>query len=375
MSASFASALPYRVPSSQRGGPQFRQRSQHLTPIALSLPDPSSPSVYSQLQGDSVNSSSTATITLVKQSTSVPRQTPSYVSRELDLVKYPGPHTTPIPATSLEEAHPPFSLQDAYYTPQSVDSKGPANSFRGGFLSSGSIPSSPRESIATCVQRVRRIFYKMNESDPSQVLNDISLQRGMNDEIIDAYGPTSADYSGSAPIRTNVSTSSIRLVNLPLEREATIGPSESSMTSTQTLHPNYSEQIILTTPNLHSLVSFATAGATAAIVASPHLLNSIGRTTVNFTRKFPAPWKTSASSDRQGFAPLVDNEGGFSGNEDGKSLYLSARSRQKDDGLGLDGDSLEIGRWTSYKWILTLSVLVVSVISTGLNRTAKGTYP
>ncbi|KAF9516346.1 hypothetical protein BS47DRAFT_1292497 [Hydnum rufescens UP504] len=94
------------------------------------------------------------------------------------------------------------------------------------------------------------------------------------------------------------------------------------------------------------------------------MLSSIGRTTINFTRKFPTPWKTSAASDGLGFVPLVDGGDDFFGIEDGKSLYLSSRSRRNQEGLGLDGDSLGIGRWTSYKWVLSFSVL--SIFGMGL---------
>jgi hypothetical protein len=360
MSASFTSALPRQVPSSQRGGHQFRQRSHNLTP-SVSVPlEPSSTSVYSQFQANSIDVTGLETITLVKRSMS--RQTSSYFSGEIDLAQRSGSFPPAFPSSYLQESNP-FSLQTAPDASESVgSSKTSDNSLEDGFSPSNPTPSLPSESIGAKLQCFLLPFFTRKESNPTQVPSDTGVQPGMTNVMIDGYSRSnSINYSRLPPVKSSSSMSSIRLVEPLLGHGAATVSCASFMTDAP--HPSHSDMVLLPTPNLHSLVGFASAGATTAILASPRMLSSIGRTTINFTRKFPTRWKTSTASDGLGFVPLVDGEDDFFGIEDGKSLYLSARTRRNHEGLGLDGDSLGIGRWTSYKWVLSFSVLSVSAIS------------
>lgn len=181
--------------------------------------------------------------------------------------------------------------------------------------------------------------YKQSGDDASDEEKSLGIIREQaSAEVPDSI--TVSDFSARIPSpvqsdseyqyhHDNLSTPSVRLLSNPSDM----------------LHPRWADYSnhhphptqLLTSPKPR--VGFAG-------LASPRLLNNIGRTTANFTHRFP--W------NREGFVPLKSNG-------EGVSLHIDDRSKARaaGDGLGLDGDSIKFGSWTAHKWCLFLSVISV----------------
>ena len=170
-------------------------------------------------------------------------------------------------------------------------------------------------------------------------------------------------YNYSSPEKLPSGIPSIRLISplppLPHEVDDSIQYShewhlhDSTPSLSPENHREYNPPLPDLKPPRSPIVDFARNTAVAAAgLASPRMFDSIGRTTANFTQKFP--WSERRSGKGRGFKRLSENDNGHH-----FSLYTEGSNDE--DGAGLDGDSLRVSRWTLHKWVLCFSVLSVSL--------------
>lgn len=339
METSFSSAVPSRAPSSRSTSPQrFRKRSHELSGASLSHRSPHIHSSTSLSQNDS----------------SPPRQT--FIP---DLFI-----TEPTPASELSS---PFGdrVDSRLLLPRSSlvppedeqNEQKSKNNISLARLQSTTASTSHTEEypklggfsgyrilqgIGTSFSSVGRIaFSKFQSSAEAKVAADNEQFFARPDLTLSATEPEprrvyETPSSTSRP-NTVVSFESyvlpVQSMDDSREGHPPVLPGDTDDTESQSRAVRFPQP--RTSPQISPVAgSFQLPPPFSRSVTTPNTFNSISRTTTKFTQKF---------------APLAD-----------ENRLSSHHSRSFFDGFGLDGDSVKLGRWTPFKWVLVVSVLLVT---------------
>ncbi len=335
MNASFTSALPKRLPSNTtRTDPHFRRRSHNIALKQIGEDAPHSPSMYPP---------------------SIPHQPGASPFDDIIEKLRDPPYRSRLGDVSQITLSRPSSFPDSgNFAVASSQSPGTSFSGRKGWvlLSPSSPISRPWNSLLSWGRRPSSFVTNSNPRKGRSLappeLDDVHASERIHSYPLDE----TPDFDLPSPFDPLLTTTSVRLVDPFIAATCSTNP---YVSPESLLYPDYSQQQ-LTSPKPPALfklphnVTFADYG-----LPSPRLFSSIARHTSNFTRKFPLPWRSVDRFNTKEYIPLLEQDGG---DNRLNGLYFDTKLREP-DGYGLDGDSIDIGRWTPHKWALVLSVSVV----------------